>query len=69
VRLDGVIYRSLPGAARSTKISLLGRPQGAVRVRIEGVGVHGRRYAAQRNYHPCASNRSHPTLGSNALTR
>lgn len=69
VRLDGAIYRSLPGGARSTKISLLGRPQGAVGVRIEGVGAHGRRYAAQRNYHPCASNRSHPTLGNNALKR
>ncbi|HST32137.1 MAG TPA: hypothetical protein VLJ80_01330 [Solirubrobacteraceae bacterium] len=69
VRLDGVIYRSLPGGARSTKISLLGRPQGAVAVRIEGVGMHGRRYAAQRNYHPCASNRSHHTVGNNALKR
>ena len=69
VRLDGVIYRSLPGGARSTKISLLGRPQGAVGVRIEGVGVHGRRYAAQRNYHPCVSNRSHHTQGNNALKR
>ncbi len=69
VRLGGVIYRSLPGGARSTKISLLGRPQGAVDVRIEGVGAHGRRYAAQRGYHPCVSNRSHPTLGNNALKR
>lgn len=69
VRLDGVLYKSLPGGARSTTISLLGRPQGTVGVRIEGVGAHGRRYAAQRNYHPCASNRSHPTLGNNALKR
>ncbi|HXP36906.1 MAG TPA: hypothetical protein VN817_03990, partial [Solirubrobacteraceae bacterium] len=69
VRLDGVLYRSLPGGARSTMISLLGRPLGAVAVRIEGLGVHGRRYAAQRSYHPCASNRSHHTLGNNALKR
>jgi len=69
VRLDGVIYRSLPGGARSTKISLLGRPQGVVGVRIEGIGAHGRLYAAQRNYHPCVSSRSHHTLGNNALKR
>ena len=67
VRLDGVIHRSLPGGARSTKISLVGRPQGVVVVRIEGVGAHGRRYAAQRNYHPCVSNGSHYTPGNNAL--
>jgi hypothetical protein len=69
VRLDGVLYRSLPGRARSTEISLLGRPQGAVAVRIEGVDARGRRYAAQRNYHPCVSNRSHHTRGNNALKR
>jgi hypothetical protein len=69
VLLDGILYRSLPGGARSTKISLLGRPQGAVAVRIEGIGAHGRRYAAQRNYHPCASDRSRHTLGNNALKR
>ncbi len=69
VRLDGVIYRRLPGAARSTKISLLGRPQGAVGVRIEALGAHGRRYAARRTYHPCVSSRSHHRLGNKALKR
>jgi hypothetical protein len=69
VRLDGVLYRSLPGGARSTKISLLGRPQGAVEVTIEGVGAHGRRYAARRSYHPCVPNRSPHTQGDNVLKR
>ena len=67
VLLDGAIYRSLPGGARSTTISLLGRPRGAVAVRIEGVAAHGHRYAAVRSYHPCIANGSHHKPKNTAL--
>jgi len=67
VLLGGAIYKRLPGRARSTTISLLGRPRGAVAVRIVGLAAHGHRYAAMRSYHPCVANGSHHKFGNAVL--
>lgn len=62
VLVGGRTYRTLPGNARSTTISLLGRSAGAVQIKIEAVGVHQHRYTNEREYHPCVANATHHPL-------
>jgi uncharacterized repeat protein (TIGR01451 family) len=69
IMLNGVLYSRLPGDARQTNVSLVGRTAGAVVVSIVGATGSGKRYTGTRVYHPCADGSQPGTVHSLYLVR
>ncbi len=58
ITVNGVLYKRLPGSARSAEVSLAGRPAGTVVVEITGASTTGHTGTSMRVFHPCAARRA-----------